>query len=149
MSPSIHDWDNPQLLGRNKEPAHATLMPYATIDEALAGQRHASPYSQLLNGAWRFHWSPNPAAAPATFHQPDFDASGWELTPVPSNWELQPGFTEKGINKYDPPVYSNITYPFDISNLPAVPADDNPTGCYRTTFTVPAAWAGHSNFLNL
>lgn len=147
MSLSIHDWDNPQLLGRNKEPAHATLMPYATIDEALAGQRHASPYSKLLNGAWHFYWSPTPAAAPVAFHQPDFDVSGWELTPVPSNWELQPGFTEKGINKYDPPVYSNITYPFDISNLPAVPADDNPTGCYRTTFTVPAAWAGRQIFL--
>lgn len=147
MSQPINDWDNPQLLGRNKEAAHATLMPYATIDEALTGQRHASPYSKLLNGDWHFHWSPNPAAAPATFHQPDFDVSGWELTPVPSNWELQPGFTEKGINKYDPPVYSNITYPFDISNLPAVPADDNPTGCYRTTFTVPESWAGRQIFL--
>lgn len=147
MSHPIHDWDNPQLLGRNKAPAHATLMPYATVQDALAGQRHASPYSQLLNGNWHFHWSPNPGAAPADFHLPAFDPSAWERTPVPSNWELQPGFTEKGINKYNPPVYSNITYPFDISNLPAVPADDNPTGCYRTTFTVPADWAGRQIFL--
>jgi len=147
MSQIINDWDNPQLVGRNKEPAHATLMPYATTQEALVGKRHASSYSTLLNGDWHFHWSPNPSAAPADFHQPTFDANTWELTPVPSNWELQPGFTEKGVNKYDPPVYSNITYPFDISNLPAVPADDNPTGCYRTLFTVPENWAGRQIFL--
>lgn len=147
MSQPINDWDNPQLLGRNKEVAHATLMPYATQQEALAGQRLASPYCQLLNGAWHFHWAPNPGVAPVDFYQPTFDAAGWESTAVPGNWEIQPGFTEKGINKYDPPVYSNITYPFDISNLPAVPADDNPTGCYRTTFTVPAGWAGRQIFL--
>lgn len=147
MSQPIYDWDDPQLLGRNKESAHATLMPYATVQEALVGQRHGSAYSKLLNGTWHFHWSPNPGAAPADFHLPAFDPSAWALTPVPSNWELQPGFTEKGINKYNPPVYSNITYPFDISNLPAVPADDNPTGCYRTTFTVPPDWAGRQIFL--
>ncbi|MCE7983762.1 MAG: DUF4981 domain-containing protein [Caldilinea sp. CFX5] len=147
MSQPINDWDNPQLLGRNKAAAHATLMPYATRQEALAGQRLASPYCKLLNGNWRFHWSPNPGAAPVDFYQPPFNMTGWESTAVPGNWELQPGFTEKGINKYDPPVYSNITYPFDISNLPAVPADDNPTGCYRTTFTVPDGWAGRQIFL--
>ncbi|MEZ4869530.1 MAG: glycoside hydrolase family 2 TIM barrel-domain containing protein [Caldilineaceae bacterium] len=142
-----NDWDNPQLLGRNKEAAHATLIPYADLAEALAGDRFASPYLQLLNGDWRFHWSPNPAAAPADFHLPTYPVDEWETTAVPGNWELQPGLTEKGINKYDPPLYSNITYPFDISNLPAVPADDNPTGCYRTTFSVPAAWTGRQIFL--
>ncbi len=147
MSQPINDWDNPQLLGRNKEAAHATLMPYATQPEALAGKRLASPYCKLLNGDWQFHWSANPGAAPVDFQQPAFDTTDWESTAVPGNWELQPGFTEKGINKYDPPVYSNITYPFDISNLPAAPADDNPTGSYRTTFTVPAGWAGRQIFL--
>jgi beta-galactosidase/beta-glucuronidase len=147
MSQPINDWDNPQLLGRNKEAAHATLMPYATQSEALAGKRLASPYCKLLNGDWQFHWSPNPGAAPVDFPQPTFDTTDWESTAVPGNWELQPGFTEKGINKYDPPVYSNITYHFDISNLPAVPADDNPTGSYRTTFTVPEDWSGRQIFL--
>ena len=28
--------ENPQCLGVNKEPAHATLMPYADLKEALA-----------------------------------------------------------------------------------------------------------------
>ena len=147
MTQSINDWDNPRLLGRHKEAAHATLMPYATSAEALTCHRYSSSYCKLLNGDWRFHWSPNPAAAPATFPQPDYDSADWATTAVPGNWQLQPGYTEKGINRYDPPVYSNITYPFDITNLPAVPADDNPTGCYRTHFTVPDGWAGRQIFL--
>ncbi len=147
MTQTTADWNNPQLLGRNKEPAHATLMPYATVTEALVANRYGSSFIQLLNGEWAFHWSPNPDAAPADFHQPDFPTADWATTAVPGHWQLQPGYTEKGINRYDPPIYTNITYPFDISNLPAVPADDNPTGCYRTTFTVPAAWAGRQIFL--
>ena len=51
----INDWENPQLTGRNKEAAHATLMPYATTTEALAADRYASPFVKSLNGAWRFH----------------------------------------------------------------------------------------------
>lgn len=48
-----NDWENPQLMGRNKELAHATLMPYVDEQEALAGDRYASSYIKLLNGMWR------------------------------------------------------------------------------------------------
>jgi len=147
MTETVADWNNPTLLGRNKEAAHATLIPYATRKEALACKRYESSYLQLLNGDWAFHWSPNPDAAPVDFFQPTFPADDWATTAVPGNWQLQPGMTEKGINQYDPPIYTNITYPFDISNLPAVPETDNPTGCYRTTFRVPDDWAGRQIFL--
>ena len=143
----INDWENPQLTGRYKEAAHATLMPYATTAEALRADRYASPFTKSLNGAWHFHWSPNPTAAPVDFHTTDFDARAWETTAVPGCWQLQPDLTVKGINKYDAPIYTNITYPFDISHLPGVPADDNPTGCYRTTFTVPETWTGRQVFI--
>ena len=33
--PSPPDWENPHVVGRNKEPGHATLMPYA--DKVQAG----------------------------------------------------------------------------------------------------------------
>jgi len=36
----VNDWENPQVIGRNKEPAHATLVPYADAATALvAGSR--------------------------------------------------------------------------------------------------------------
>ncbi|RYF99937.1 MAG: hypothetical protein EOO07_36105, partial [Chitinophagaceae bacterium] len=38
--------ENPECLGINKLPAHAVLMPYANLDEALAGKRHASSYAK-------------------------------------------------------------------------------------------------------
>ena len=33
----INDWENPQVVGRNKEPGHATLMPFADQAAALTG----------------------------------------------------------------------------------------------------------------
>ena len=37
------------------------------------------------------------------------------------------------------PIYTNIIYPF-TPNPPHVPADNNPTGCYRRTFTLDETW---------
>ena len=39
----LPDWDNPQVFEHNKEPAHATLMPYPGEKAALKGERSASP----------------------------------------------------------------------------------------------------------
>ena len=47
---------NPELLGINKEQAHASLMPYSSLDEALAANRHASVFCRSLNGLWKFNW---------------------------------------------------------------------------------------------
>ena len=53
---------------------------------------------------------------------------------MPGNWQLQ-GFE-------DNPIYTNVIYPFH-PNPPFVP-EDNPTGCYRTTFDVPVEWDGRA-----
>ena len=134
----VNDWENPQVVGRNKAPAHATLVPYQDAATALRGDRDASAFFRLLNGDWAFAWSPNPAAAPDGFYADDFDAGGWDTIPVPSNWQLQ---------GYGTPMYTNVQYPFPPDNMPEVPKDDNPVGCYRTTFTVPAGWAGRRVFI--
>ena len=45
------DWENHRVVGRNKQPAHATLLPYADLSTALAGNREKSPYEvQYFNG---------------------------------------------------------------------------------------------------
>ena len=48
--PSVLDWENPEVFGRNKEPAHATLVPYPDEATALVGTREASSFFQSLNG---------------------------------------------------------------------------------------------------
>ena len=48
--------ENPEILGINKEAAHATLMPYANITEAIVANRHASTFCRSLNGIWKFNW---------------------------------------------------------------------------------------------
>ena len=47
--------ENPECLGIRKQPYHATLMPYATVEQAVAARRFASPNCRVLNGAWKFH----------------------------------------------------------------------------------------------
>ncbi|MGA2864600.1 MAG: glycoside hydrolase family 2 TIM barrel-domain containing protein [Verrucomicrobiota bacterium] len=139
--------ENEQVLGLNKEPPHATLMPYATSDQALAGRRRESPFARDLNGLWKFNWVGNPSDRPVDFYQPEFDVSGWKEIPVPSNWQLQ---------GYDTPIYSNIRYTFkrDWPRVMGEPPQDwpayrdrNPVGSYRRHFDVPAAWAGRRVFL--
>ncbi len=154
MQTNPPDWENPQVLGHNKEAGHATLIPFADVSSALAAHadlivdRYASPYILSLDGSWRFHHAPNPQASPADFYLPGFDVSGWDEIDVPSNWQLQGERFAQGHPKYDVPVYTNITYPFPIDRLPGVPEDDNPIGCYRRTFVVPESWQGRQIFVH-
>jgi len=132
------DWENPQVVGRNKQPAHATLLPYAELNAALSGDRNQTPYFQLLNGDWQFHFAPNPDAAPADFHRTDFDSHDWDLLPVPSNWQVR---------GHGLPRYVNPDYAFDKTNPPYIPQETNETGSYRTTFTIPTDWQGRQVFI--
>ena len=142
------DWENHQVIGRHKEPAHCTLLPYATSTQAQSGIRAASPYFLDLNGAWRFRWVKSPQERPVDFHRPSFDVSHWDEIEVPSNWQLQ---------GYGTPIYTNVTYPFckDPPHVMGeVPADwtksrlSNPVGSYRRSFTLPQTWAGREVFLH-
>jgi len=139
--------ENPLCLGLNKEPHHATLMPYATFKEAAAADRQASPFCRSLNGSWKFHWVKRPEERPVDFYKPDFDVSGWKDIPVPSNWQVQ---------GYGTPYYRNNGYTIqkDFPHVMSAPPKDwtayderNPVGSYRREFTLPAEWAGRRVFL--
>lgn len=39
-----YDWENPEIIGRNKELPHATLMAYPDQDSALKGNPYPSPF---------------------------------------------------------------------------------------------------------
>lgn len=138
------DWENPRVFAIGKEPAHATMITYASEAAALRGK----PDTLIsLNGAWKFSWARTPNERPGDFYKPDFDVTSWKDIRVPSNWEIE---------GYGTPIYSNITYPFkrDAPRVTSEPATDwtafkerNPVGSYRRTFTVPAGWQTRKTFL--
>jgi beta-galactosidase len=139
--------NNPELLGINKEPYHATLMPYANLQEALAAKRQASSLCIRMNGQWKFNWVPTPEERPVDFYKPTFDVSGWKDISVPSNWEVQ---------GYGTPFYRNLGYTIkkDFPRVMTEPEkwftsykERNPVGSYRREFNIPAEWSGRRNFI--
>src|SRR5512141_3209725 len=129
----LPDWENEQVVGINKLAPHAPVYPFADPASAATLDRARSPYYRLLNGRWKFHFSPNPESRPAGFHEPAFDDAAWDTISVPSNIEK---------NGYAPPVYVNIGYPWGAGNPPRVPHEGNYVGSYRERFELPAAWQG-------
>ena len=132
------DWENPQMIGRNKEAPRATAIPFADPGAALERDPTASPWNVSLNGEWSFNWSENPAQRPTEFFQPGFDVGAWDLIPVPANWQL---------HGYGYPIYTNVRYSWGDPDPPRVPHDFNPVGSYRRTFTVPEGWDGRQIYL--
>jgi len=149
------DWENPNMFDQNKEAAHATLMPFRTVNEALTQKAKQSVYYKSLNGTWKFKWVRKPADRPVDFHKTEYDVSGWDDIPVPSNWELE---------GYGVPIYVNHQYEFADYKAPVsdeikfvekiypanpgqVPHDYNPVGSYRRTFKVPKSWDGRQIFI--
>jgi len=139
--------ENPELLGINKEPYHATLMPYANLQEALVARRHASSLCRSLNGLWKFNWVARPEKRPVDFYKSNYDVSAWKEIPVPSNWE---------VHGYGTPFYRNLGYTIkkDFPHVMSEPEkwytsyeERNPVGSYRREFEVPAAWMGRRNFI--
>lgn len=128
------DWENPQMFDQGKEAPHATMIPFKDVEEALVGNRTATPYYQTLSGSWKFKWVRRPSDRPLEFHENGFDTSDWDDIPVPSNWELQ---------GYGIPIYVN--QPYGWTREPDPPHVDhqwNPVGSYKRSFTVPEDWEG-------
>lgn len=130
-------WQDPHVNRINTEPAHAYYIPYRQVREAEAGGD--SPLVSPLSGVWDFRYCVNPASVPAEFYKSAEAGPGWDRISVPGNWQLQ--------GEYDPPVFTNIRYPFE-PNPPQVPVDYNPVGLYKRVFTVPAEWDGSEVFIH-
>lgn len=147
QAPLPAEIEDPQCLGINKEPFHATLMPYGNLKQALTANRSESTYARSLNGQWKFNWVPRPEQRPVDFYKPDYDVSGWKEIPVPSNWQIQ---------GYGTPFYRNNGYTFqkDWPHVLAEPpfnftskVERDPVGSYRREFDVPADWQGRQTFI--
>ncbi|MDD1795325.1 beta-galactosidase [Enterovibrio sp. ZSDZ42] len=126
-------WENPSITHLNRLPAHCPLASYPSVEVALDDQHQPTPVSRhrtSLNGQWKFALFESPESVPSASVDPEFDDSQWRNMPVPSNWQLQ--------DTDDIPIYTNVQYPFEATP-PFVPAH-NPTGVYRTTFTLSESW---------
>lgn len=133
------DWENQALTGMNNEKPHATLISYPDETSALAGIRENSPNYISLDGIWKFHFSKTPEERPYWFFKDDYDVRDWDNLEVPSNWQL------KGYD--DPPIYSNIPYPFP-PDPPRIPHHMNTVGSYKRSFRIPYSWDGKEIFLH-
>ena len=135
----LKSWQSPETLSCNRLGARATLYPYPTAAAARVNRREDSPWWFSLNGDWNFRLVGRPEDVPDDFVRPDFSAdTAWSKLPVPSNWTM---------HGHGHPHYTNVIMPFP-HQPPQVP-EENPTGLYRTTLTVPADWNGRRVILHL
>jgi len=142
------DWQNEQIVGINKEDAHATFFAYPNRISAINSEFIDTPYCKILNGNWKFSWASEPAKREKNFYQPNFDVSNWKQIPVPSNWQLQ---------GYGVPIYVNSNYPFHkhppyVMDKPRRQYTSykqrNPVGSYRRNFTIPNNWQNREIFIH-
>ncbi len=149
---------NQNKMGDYKEDAHATFIPYASVDQMKADAKHyAEPWQQPdeskaeyinLNGTWKFKYVAGTSYGPGSseFQRKDYDDSGWGDIRVPLSWEMA---------NYGKPVYTNVGYPFS-NNPPNANEgvttygveDHNATGFYRRTITIPETWKDKRVFVH-
>ena len=122
-------WETPELVAINRLPMRPSMWPAAKLEVANNSPQDGNPWFRRLDGMWRFALATEPGAAPTGFESQEFDDSAWAEIAVPGLFTMQ-GFAS--------PIYTNVQMPFR-PHPPFVP-QDNPTGLYRTTFSVPKAW---------
>jgi beta-galactosidase len=146
---------NQKVLGNNKEDAHATFIPYASVEDMKADANYDKPWitptkamTLNLNGEWKFKYVAGTTSGPgeSDFFASDYDDTAWDNIRVPLSWEMA---------NYGKPVYTNVGYPFQNTPPKAVEGfssygvvDNNATGFYRRTFTMPTDWSDKRVFLH-
>ncbi|OAS14932.1 beta-galactosidase [Paenibacillus oryzisoli] len=138
------EWNNnPDIFERNRMRAHATLMPFDSVEEALQNNHSASHSYLSLNGTWKFAFAESPSKRSKNFYENSFDHHEWADIQVPGHWQLQ---------GYDYPQYTNLRYPWETSEPdlapPFAPTLYNPVGSYLRTFTIPDHWEEQPVFIS-
>jgi beta-galactosidase len=153
LTPPI--WENPEIQEINRLSMRSPLLPFCSVKEAIsdviAGPEfrtlEGNGFCQSLDGVWRFKLLNNPmddfGAAIAGLNVPEwamplYDAGDWAELKVPGTWTRQ-GF--------DKPHYTNVQMPFQ-AEIPHAP-EDNPTGLYRRSFSMPKSWENRRVVLHL
>ena len=149
---------NQSKVSDHKEDAHATFIPYSSVEQMKADAKHyAEPWQQPdeskaeyinLNGTWKFKYVAGTSSGPGSseFYAKDENDSGWDTIRVPLSWEMA---------NYGKPVYTNVGYPFQDKAPNANVGweeygvtDHNATGFYRRTITIPETWKDKRVFVH-
>ncbi|MHA2307980.1 MAG: glycoside hydrolase family 2 TIM barrel-domain containing protein [Candidatus Heimdallarchaeaceae archaeon] len=135
----IPDWENLNVINRNKEKGHVSNISY--LDQKTALKESKSPFFRSLNGAWKFHWVPKPLNRPIDFYKLDFDVKDWDEIQVPGTFELQ---------GYGIPYYLATSYPPALRKrrAPNIDKEDNPVGSYKKSFRIPKEWKDREVFIH-
>jgi len=126
---TVKMWECPELTEINRLPIRATLHPYNSSAAALTGKKETSPWYKCLNGQWQFKLFKNPEDVKPV-HIGMKSKAKWDKISVPGCWTMQ---------GYDKPHYTNVQMAWE-NKPPFVMADENPTGVYRTSFTLSNTW---------
>ena len=149
---------NQSKVSDHKEDAHATFIPYASVEQMKADTKHyAEPWQQPdetkaeyinLNGTWKFKYVEGSSSGPGAseFYAKDLNDNSWDTIRVPLSWEMA---------NYGKPVYTNVGYPFQDKAPNANVGwekygvtDHNATGFYRRTITIPETWKDKRVFVH-
>jgi beta-galactosidase len=131
-------WRDPSITGIGRLSSRSPLIPFP--DEPSARQdRDASPWFTSLNGTWKFVFRSRPEDVTwDDITNPVIAAAAPDIE-VPGTWNTQ---------GWGHPHYTNVLMPFN-EEPPLGPADDNPTGVYRRTFTLDVGWLVRRTILHL
>lgn len=148
--PESVKWEDETVFGENKEPGHATYIPYESTAAMQADERYSFPWLEpqsgeymSLNGVWHLNFAEDVDDRPG---EDDFwgdaaDVSAWDTISVPSCLEM------KG---YGDPLYINVNYPF-VNNPPFISMKSGlakSVASYRRDFDMPEGWSGKRVFLH-
>jgi len=133
------EWENPQVIGVNKEHGHVSVISYS--DEKSAKKGSTSSFYKSLNGKWKFNWVSKPLDKPQEFYKTKYSVSKWDDILVPGTFELQ---------GYGKPYYLSHSYPPSLRKrkAPNIDENDNPVGSYKKTFTLPEEWKEREIFIH-
>lgn len=113
------------------------------FDDAHAAREGRSTWVRSLDGEWHFRELASPDEVGPADVGGELSAGdpGWSVVGVPGAWPLQIDDSRAR------PVYLNVRMPFG-GHPPHVPTA-NPTGVYRRTFRVAAAWRRRRTLLRV
>ena len=135
-------WENPEIIGENKEAPHVIAMPYS--DRETMEQKAESPFVLSLNGTWKFFFKKGEFDADEEYTSSDVDTSGWEDIIIPGLWQLQ--------KEYTSPYYFANSYPSALSTskrkIPRIDHRLQETGIHTRTFVLPENFEDRRTYIH-